>query len=49
MFIIDGVLRNAMRERSYLRAISTESPASSFCVAQSIDFNSGHKRAHLVL
>jgi hypothetical protein len=49
MLIIDGVLRNAMRERSYLRAISTESPAPSVCDAQSVDYNSGHKRAHLVL
>jgi hypothetical protein len=49
ILIIDGVLRNAMCERSYLRAISTESPASSVCVAQSVDFSSRHKRAHLVL
>ena len=49
MLIIDGVLRHAMREHSYLRAISTESPASSVCDAQSVDFSSGCKRAHLVL
>ena len=49
MLIIDGVLHNAMRERSYLRAISTESPASSVYDAQPVDSSSGHKRAYLLL
>ena len=33
MLIIDGVLRNALRERSCFGALSTESPASSVCDA----------------
>jgi hypothetical protein len=45
----DGGLCHAMRKRSYLGAISTESPASPVYGPQSVDFNPGHKRAHIVL
>lgn len=49
MLEIDGFLCNAMCERAYLRATSTKSPVSSVYDAQSVDFNSRHKCAHLVL
>ena len=47
--IIDGVLRNAMRQHSHLRTVSTKPPMSSVYGAESVDFNSGHHCAHLVL
>lgn len=49
MLFIDGILRNALRERSHFRAISTESSAPSVRGPQSLDFSSGHQCAHLLL